>query len=65
MRGKDVCHISWLCSSIRRAGVKVFLVAVVLDGIYQFITVRWFYPGEALVTALVLATASGNADPVR
>ena len=23
--------------------------------IYEFITVRWFYPGEAVVVALVLA----------
>jgi hypothetical protein len=26
-----------------------------MDAIYQFIVLRWFYPGEALVTALVLA----------
>lgn len=34
---------------------KIFIIAIVLDGVYQFITVRWFYPGEALVTAVVLA----------
>lgn len=34
---------------------KVFLFALVLDAIYQFITVRWFYPGEAAVTAVILA----------
>jgi len=34
---------------------KIFLVAVILDAIYQFIAVRWFYPVEALVVALVLA----------
>jgi TRAP-type C4-dicarboxylate transport system permease large subunit len=34
---------------------KIFIIAIVLDGVYQFITVRWFYPVEALVTAIVLA----------
>jgi len=34
---------------------KVFLIALLLDAVYQLITVRWFYPGEALVTAIVLA----------
>jgi hypothetical protein len=34
---------------------KVFILALVLDGVYQFIVVRWFYPVEALVTAILLA----------
>ena len=34
---------------------KVFVMAVVIDAVYQFITVRWFYPGEAVITAFVLA----------
>ena len=34
---------------------KVFILALVLDAVYQFITVRWFYPGEAIVVALILA----------
>ena len=34
---------------------KIFVVALLLDAIYQFITVRWFYPGETVVTAVVLA----------
>jgi len=34
---------------------KVFVIALVLDAIYQFITVKWFYPVEALVVALMLA----------
>jgi hypothetical protein len=34
---------------------KVFVIAVVLDAIYQLIVLRWFYPGEALVTAFILA----------
>ena len=34
---------------------RVFILSMIMDAIYQFITVRWFYPGEALVTAFVLA----------
>ena len=34
---------------------KIFILALILDAIYQFITVRWFYPGEAVVTAFILA----------
>ena len=29
--------------------------AIVIDVVYQFIVFRWFYPGEALVVAFVLA----------
>jgi hypothetical protein len=36
---------------------KIFIVALVLDAVYQFITVKWFYPGEAVVVALILAIA--------
>ena len=28
---------------------------IVIDGVYQFIVFRWFYPGEALTVAIVLA----------
>jgi hypothetical protein len=34
---------------------KVFIVAIVMDGVYQFISVRWIYPGEAVIVAVVLA----------
>ncbi len=34
---------------------RVFLIAVIIDGIYQIIVVRWFYPGEALIVAAILA----------
>ena len=34
---------------------RVFIFAIVIDGIYQFIVSRWFYPGEALIVAIVLA----------
>ena len=34
---------------------RVFVFAIVLDAIYQAIVLRWFYPGEAVITATVLA----------
>jgi len=34
---------------------KVFIIALVLDAVYQYIALKWFYPVEALVTAFVLA----------
>jgi len=38
-----------------KAVAKVFLMAVVIDALYQIINLRWFYPGEALIVATVLA----------
>ena len=35
--------------------LKVFSFAIVLDAIYQLIDLHWFYPGEAVLTALLLA----------
>jgi hypothetical protein len=34
---------------------KVFVIAVILDCVYQIITVRWIYPVETLVVAVMLA----------
>jgi hypothetical protein len=34
---------------------SVFVFAIVIDGVYQFVVFRWFYPGEALTVAIVLA----------
>ena len=34
---------------------RVFVFAIVMDVIYQFIIFRWFYPGEALLVAAILA----------
>jgi hypothetical protein len=34
---------------------KVFIFAVVLDVIYEFIVYRWVYPGQAVIVATVLA----------
>jgi hypothetical protein len=34
---------------------KVFVVAVIIDFVYQIIEFRWFYPEEAVVVAAMLA----------
>lgn len=34
---------------------NVFVLAVALDTIYQIVILHWFYPGETLVIALVVA----------
>jgi hypothetical protein len=38
-----------------KAVVRVFILAVLIDGIYQVLVFRWFYPVEALVVAFLLA----------
>jgi hypothetical protein len=34
---------------------KVFILAMVLDAIYQIIELRWVYPGQAVLVAMILA----------
>lgn len=34
---------------------KVFVAAIVIDFVYQIVVLRWFYPGEALIVAAILA----------
>ena len=34
---------------------KVFVLAMVLDVVYQLIVQRWIYPGEVIIVALILA----------
>ena len=36
---------------------KVFVLALVIDVVYQIILLRWVYPGEALIVAILLAFA--------
>ena len=38
-----------------QAVLKVFVMAVVLDCVYQVIVFKWIYPVEAMVTAVILA----------
>jgi hypothetical protein len=33
----------------------VFAIAVIMDGTYQYVVLRWFYVGEALFVAPILA----------
>jgi hypothetical protein len=37
------------------AVARVFVFAIIMDMIYQLIVLRWFYPGEALIVAFILA----------
>jgi hypothetical protein len=34
---------------------KVFVVAIIIDFVYQIIEFRWFYPEEAVIVAAILA----------
>ena len=34
---------------------KVFILALLLDVVYQYIALKWFYPLEAVVVAILLA----------
>ncbi len=34
---------------------KVFVLALILDAVYQFIVSRYVYPGEAIIVAFLLA----------
>jgi hypothetical protein len=34
---------------------KIFILALILDAVYQYIELRWFYPVEALYVAFLLA----------
>lgn len=45
---------SYLREGLKRV-TRVIIFALVMDAIYQFIVLHWFYPGEALVIAFFLA----------
>jgi hypothetical protein len=34
---------------------KIFLIAIIIDIVYQIVVFRWFYPLEAIVVAAMLA----------
>jgi hypothetical protein len=34
---------------------KIFIIAVIIDAVYQYIVLKWFYPGEAIMVAVLLA----------
>ena len=51
----DPAHrIDMLADGWKSVG-KVFVLALILDVVYQLIATRFVYPGEAIVTALLLA----------
>jgi hypothetical protein len=51
----DPAHRRELLTDGWKSVAKVFIAAVILDGVYQFIALGWFYPGEALLVAFILA----------
>lgn len=51
----DPSHRGELLRDGWKSVAKVFVIAVAIDAVYQFIVLRWFYPGEALITAAILA----------
>lgn len=44
-----------LLAQVRKDVCRVFIMAVVLDVIYELIVYRWVYPGQAVIVAAVLA----------
>jgi len=38
-----------------KSTARVFLLAVIMDVIYQLIVQHWIYPGEVLIVAVLLA----------
>jgi hypothetical protein len=46
---KELFRIAW-----KRIG-KIFILAIILDVIYQIIEYHWWYPGETLAVAILLA----------
>ena len=51
----DAAHRQQLLRDGWQSIAKVFAIAVVLDCVYQYLVLRWLYPGEALLVACVLA----------
>ena len=51
----DANHRSSLLREGWHSVAKVFILAIVLDCVYQFIVLRWIYPVEALIVAFQLA----------
>ena len=46
---RDLLREGW------KAVANVFVMAVIIDAIYQVVHLRWFYPLEAVIVAVVLA----------
>lgn len=52
MRDRSVSRELWRCAW-RDLG-RLFVLAMLADAIYQVLVVRWIYPGEALLVAVIL-----------
>jgi hypothetical protein len=52
---RDPAKTATMLRNLWRIAGKVFLVAVVLDMVYQLIVLRWIYPLETLIVATMLA----------
>lgn len=53
----DAAHRRALIRAGWKDTARVFVLAVLMDGVYQALELRWFYPGEALIVATALALA--------
>ncbi|WP_303902439.1 hypothetical protein [Thiohalomonas denitrificans] len=51
----DPGHRRSLLAEGWKAVARVYVFALIIDGVYQVIVFRWFYPIEALVVAFLLA----------
>src|SRR3982751_6559504 len=49
MHRPDLLREGW------KAVGRVFILAVIMDIIYQWIVQRWLYPGEVIIVAIILA----------
>ena len=52
---RDPAQTRVMLRNLWRIAGKVFLVALVLDAIYQIIVFHWFYPLQALIVATLFA----------
>jgi hypothetical protein len=52
---RDPAQTRVMLRNLWRIAGKVFLVALVLDAIYQIIVLHWIYPVQALIVATLLA----------
>ena len=52
---RDPTQTRVMLRNLWRIAGKVFLVALVLDAIYQIIVLHWIYPVQALIVATLLA----------
>jgi len=46
---KEMLHDGW------KSVGRIFILAIIIDAVYQIIELRWFYPLEAFIVAIVLA----------